>query len=88
VKAIRISLTCGVLLTAVLFALHTLVLHHFSHHDKPMMPNFFTYFLLAGYRIGELVPMNHVLQLVLAVAFDSLLFGCPVWVLLVIARKR
>jgi len=86
-KTIRISLALGFLMTAIIFALHSLVLRYFSYRDKPVMPNFFTYLLLPGYRIGELVPTHHLLQMIIAVAFDSLLFGLPIWFILVISGR-
>jgi tellurite resistance protein TehA-like permease len=48
-ERVRKSLMYGFLLTAVAYALHIIVLRHFSWKDKPMMPNFFTYLLLPGY---------------------------------------
>jgi len=51
-----------------------------------MMPNFFTYLLLPGYRVGMLLPVNHSLQFAMGVIVDCLLFSIPVWLLMTLKR--
>jgi hypothetical protein len=85
-KRLAASLVSGFLLTGALFALHLIVLEHFSWKDKPMMPNFFTYLLLPGYRAAIYVPVNHSIQLAITIVVDGLVFSVPFWLLLTVKR--
>jgi len=80
-RRIGISTVFGFFLTGAVYALHVVVLKNYSWKDKPMMPNFFTYLLLPGYTAAMSIPINHSVQLTIAVILDSLLFGIPVWLL-------
>ena len=81
-KRVATALLCGLSITALIFAAHLTVMKWFSWKDKPMMPNFFTYLLLPGYRLAEAIPVPSPLRFGMAIAFDCVLFGIPVWLLL------
>src|SRR5215470_14738491 len=84
-KHLVTALICGVFLTTLTFAGNFTVMRWFSWQDKPMMPNFFTNLLLPGYALAEVIPVPSLFRLGMAVAFDSVLFGIPVWLLLQIS---
>jgi len=81
-KRIPVSLAAGFLLTGAIFVLHLVFSRYFSWRDKPMMPNLFTYLLFPGYRAAVSFPVNHSLQLVIAIVLDGLFFSFPIWLLL------
>ena len=74
-------------MTAVVFSFHLIVERYFSWKDKPMMPNFFTFLLLPGYRVGMCLPLNHSIQLAVGTVLDWLLFSGAVWLLFALRRR-
>jgi hypothetical protein len=85
-KRIAASLISGACLTVLIFVLHLLIQRYFSWHDKPMMPNAFTYLLLPGYRIGTYVAGNPFFQFAIAAVVDCFLFSMVVWLALMLVR--
>jgi len=85
-KRMVVSFASGLCLTGLVYICHLIVLRHFTWQDKPFMPNFFTNLLLPGYVVGMSLPGPHLLQLIVAVIVDSVLYGCGAWVLFTTAN--
>ena len=73
------SILAGFCLTLLFYVADRYVIHPWT--DKPMMPTFFTYFLLPGFEAASSFHLKGWPLTVMSGVIDSMLFGFPVWLL-------